>query len=148
MRALIQRVKWAKVVVEGKTVGEIGPGILTLLGVSATDTEKEVEWTIRKVAKLRVFEDAEGKMNLSMQELKLEHLIVSQFTLYGDPTQGNRPSFIRAARPEQAKKLYEYALEVSRREGIRTAGGKFQAHMEVSLLNDGPVTLWIETEAG
>jgi len=145
MRALIQRVKWAKVAVDGVTVGEIGPGILTFLGVSATDTEKEVEWTMKKILKLRVFEDEDGKMNLSLLDRKLDHLVVSQFTLYGDPSQGNRPSFIQAARPEQAKKLYERALEVSRGGGVRTEGGRFQAHMEVSLLNDGPVTLLIES---
>lgn len=145
MRALLQRVKEARVVVEGETVGEIGPGILTLLGISATDTERDVEWIIGKIAKMRIFEDADGKMNLSALDQKLEHLIVSQFTLYGDASQGNRPSFIQAARPEQAKALYEKAIEVSKRLGLKTEGGKFQAHMEVRLLNDGPVTIWLES---
>lgn len=145
MRALLQRVKEARVVVEGETVGEIGPGILTLLGVSATDTERDVEWIIGKIAKMRIFEDADGKMNLSALDQKLEHLIVSQFTLYGDASQGNRPSFIQAARPEQAKALYEKAIEVSKKLGLKTEVGKFQAHMEVRLLNDGPVTIWLES---
>jgi D-tyrosyl-tRNA(Tyr) deacylase len=145
MRALIQRVKWAKVSVGGQIVGEIGPGILTLLGIKNTDTEKEVEWTMSKISKLRVFEDNDGKMNLSLLDLKLEHLIVSQFTLYGDTEQGNRPGFADAARPDLAQALYEKALHVSRDLGIKTEAGKFQAHMEVSLLNDGPATFLIES---
>ena len=145
MRALIQRVKNAGVVVEGETVGSIGPGILTLLGISATDSERDVEWIVNKIVKMRIFDDAEGKMNLSAFDQKLEHLIVSQFTLYGDASQGNRPSFLHAARPEQAKALYEKAIEHSRKLGMKTEGGKFQTHMEVSLVNDGPVTIWIES---
>jgi len=145
MRALIQRVKWAKVVVEGKTVGEIGPGILTLLGIKNTDTEHDVQWVVGKVSKLRIFEDDEGKMNLSLLDLKAEQLIVSQFTLYGDTEQGNRPGFADAARPDVAQALYEKAVQASRDLGIKTEAGKFQAHMEVSLLNDGPATFLIET---
>lgn len=144
MRALIQRVSYARVRVDGDVVGEIGPGILTFLGVASSDTESHAEKIIQKILKLRIFEDDAGKMNLSLLDQKLEHLIVSQFTLYGDTEKGNRPSFIDAARPDQANALYEKALSFSRREGVKTASGKFQADMKIELLNDGPVTLWIE----
>lgn len=144
MKALIQRVKWAKVVVDGETVGEIGPGILTLLGVGLADTEADAEKIVGKIAKLRIFEDDAGKMNLSLLDRSYAHLIVSQFTLYGDLTKGNRPSFVDAAKPELAQRLYEKALEVSRALGIPTASGTFQAQMEVSLLNDGPVTFMLD----
>ena len=148
MKALIQRVKWAKVVVDGKTVGEIGPGILTLLGIGADDTEPAVERLLSKIAKLRIFEDSDGKMNRSLLDLGEAggHLLVSQFTLYADTSKGNRPSFIGAGKPELAKGLYERAIEVSRSLGLRTESGIFQAHMEVSLLNDGPVTLMLESD--
>lgn len=150
MKALIQRVRWAKVVVEGETVGEIGPGILTLLGIGALDTETDTEKLIEKIAKLRIFEDDAGKMNLSLLDLQASgkaagHLLVSQFTLYGDTSKGNRPSFIQAGKPELARSLYEKALHHSASLGLKTEGGKFQAHMEVSLLNDGPVTFWLES---
>jgi len=144
MRALIQRVKWGKVVVEGKPVGEIGPGIVTLLGVGGNDSDADVTRMIEKIAKLRIFEDTEGKMNLSLTDKSYSHLIISQFTLYGDVSKGNRPSFIDAGKPELAKRLYEKAIETSRSLGIKTEAGIFQAHMEVSLLNDGPVTFWLE----
>lgn len=144
MRALIQRVKSAKVTVDGQVVGEIGPGILTLLGVGQADTEKELDWIVRKILALRIFEDEQAKMNRSVQDTGGEHLIVSQFTLYGDTRQGNRPGFSEAAPPDRARELYEKALELSRAAGVPTAGGRFQAHMEVSLVNDGPVTFWIE----
>jgi D-tyrosyl-tRNA(Tyr) deacylase len=147
MKALVQRVKWAKVVVEGKTVGEIGPGLLTLLGVGASDGEAEVLKIVGKIAKLRIFEDENGKMNRSLLDLGTAggHLLVSQFTLYGDTAKGNRPSFVDAGKPELAKALYERAISVSRELGIRTESGTFQAHMEVSLLNDGPVTFMLDT---
>jgi D-tyrosyl-tRNA(Tyr) deacylase len=150
MRALVQRVKWAKVVVEGSTVGEIGPGVLTLLGVGSSDSEADAVKIIEKIAKLRIFEDAEGKMNRSLLDLSSSgedagHLIVSQFTLYADTAKGNRPSFVQAAKPELAKALYEFSLKHSTQLGLKTEGGQFQAHMEVSLLNDGPVTLWLES---
>lgn len=150
MRALVQRVKWAKVVVEGKTVGEIGPGLLTLLGVGARDTEAEAERMIAKIVKLRIFEDGAGKMNRSLLDLGATggHLLVSQFTLYGDAAKGNRPSFVAAGSPELAKALYAFAIEASRRLGLRTESGIFQAHMEVSLLNDGPVTLMLDSDHG
>lgn len=145
MRALIQRVLSASVTVDGEVVGQIGGGLLTLLGVGEKDSQADVDWMIRKILALRVFEDPSGKMNLSLRDVGGEHLIVSQFTLYGDCTKGNRPSFIAAARPEQAKMLYEHALKLSAESGIRTAGGRFQADMKVALVNDGPVTLWLET---
>jgi D-tyrosyl-tRNA(Tyr) deacylase len=144
MRALIQRVKWAKVEVDGRVVGKIGPGILTLFGVGATDTDADVERLVGKILKLRIFEDEAGKMNLSLLDRGYAHLIVSQFTLYGDTSKGNRPSFVAAGKPDLAERLYEKAIAVSKAQGVKTEGGKFQAHMEVSLLNDGPVTFWLE----
>jgi D-tyrosyl-tRNA(Tyr) deacylase len=144
VRALIQRVKHAQVVVDGEVVGRIGPGILTLLGVGRADTAVEVEKVVGKVLRLRIFEDEQGRMNRSLVDTGGEHLIVSQFTLYGDAAKGNRPSFVDAAPPEPARALYEHALAFSGAQGVRTEGGRFQAHMEVTLLNDGPVTLMVE----
>lgn len=147
MKALVQRVKWAKVVVDGVTVGEIGPGLLTLLGVGARDTDSDADKMIGKIAKLRIFSDDEGKMNLSLLDLgpSAGHLLVSQFTLYGDVSKGNRPSFIDAGKPELAKSLFTRAVEISRSLGIKTETGTFQAHMEVSSLNDGPVTFMLDS---
>lgn len=145
MRFLVQRVKSASVVVEGEKISSIGPGLLTLVGIKKRDTEKELEKGISKILKLRVFEDADGKMNRSLADIQGEHLIVSQFTLYASLEQGNRPGFSEAASPAEAKILYEKALQLSQKLGVKTAGGQFQAHMEVSLINDGPVTLWLET---
>jgi D-tyrosyl-tRNA(Tyr) deacylase len=146
MRAVVQRVKWAKVAVDGKTIGEIGPGLLTLLGIGPEDSEKSAVKMMEKIAKLRVFEDSEGKMNRSLLDLGEGggHLLVSQFTLYGDTTKGNRPSFVAAGKPDLAKALYAQAIEASRALGLKTETGIFQAHMEVSLSNDGPVTLLLE----
>jgi len=147
MKALVQRVKWAKVVVEGNTVGEIGTGLLTLFGVGHGDSETETERMIGKIAKLRIFEDSAGKMNRSLLDLGADggHLLISQFTLYADTSKGNRPSFGDAAKPEIAKALYDRAVEISRSLGLKTATGIFGAHMEVSLLNDGPVTLMLDS---
>jgi D-tyrosyl-tRNA(Tyr) deacylase len=144
MRALVQRVQWAKVVVDGQTVGDIGPGLLTFLGIGKGDTEADLEKLLQKILNLRVFEDENGKMNRSIRDTGGAHLIVSQFTLYADTRKGNRPSFVAAAPPAEAEKLYKRALELSAQSGVQTAGGQFQADMKVSLLNDGPVTLWIE----
>ncbi len=144
MRALIQRVKHAQVEVDGLIIGKIGPGLLTFLGIGPGDTEKELEWIIQKIVKLRVFEDSAGKMNLSLLDTKGEHLIISQFTLYGDCEKGNRPSFVDAAPPTIAEPLYLRAVEMSKSLGVRTQAGRFGADMKVSLLNDGPVTLMIE----
>ena len=146
MRALIQRVKSAQVEVDGQIISRIGPGILTLLGIKTGDTEEQAQKLLAKILRLRIFEDAAGKMNLSLLDQGLEHLIVSQFTLYGDCCQGNRPGFSEAARPEAAKPLYERALAISRELGAPTAGGQFQAEMQVSLVNDGPVTFMVEAE--
>ncbi len=145
MRAVVQRVKKASVHVDGQIVSEIGPGLLTLLGVRQGDTEKQVEWLMKKIAALRIFEDDANKMNFSVLDTKGSHLIVSQFTLYGETSKGNRPSFIEVARPEIARALYEKALDISRTLGLPTFGGQFQAHMQVALENDGPVTLILES---
>jgi D-tyrosyl-tRNA(Tyr) deacylase len=140
MKAVIQRVIRAEVSVEGKGVSQIGPGILTLLGIEKGDSPENLEKLIGKIVNLRIFSDPEGKMNLSLLDIKGEHLIVSQFTLAGDCSTGRRPSFGTAEAPALAKAHYEKALELSQRFGVRTFGGIFQADMKVSLVNDGPVT--------
>lgn len=145
MRAVVQRVSQASVVVDGTVVGAIGEGFLVLLGITHEDGEAEARWLARKIAGLRVFEDAAGKMNLSLADVGGAVLAVSQFTLYGDVRKGRRPSFVRAARPEQAKPLYERFCHFVAQEGIPVEQGVFQAHMEVALVNDGPVTLWLDT---
>lgn len=145
MKAVVQRVTSASVEVEGALISEIGPGVLTLLGVEKGDTEKDAEWLMKKIAQLRIFEDESGKMNLSALDLKYEQLLVSQFTLLGDTKKGNRPSFIQAAPPDEANRLYEYALRFCESLGLTTKPGKFQTHMKVSLLNDGPVTLLLDS---
>lgn len=146
MRAVIQRVKHSSVTVDGKVLGEIGNGLLVLLGVTHTDTEKEVNWMASKVKDLRIFEDAEGKMNLGLEDIKGELLVISQFTLYGNCIKGRRPGFTEAARPELAEPLYEKFLEKCRSFGIKTECGEFGADMKVGLLNDGPVTMIIDTK--
>lgn len=146
MRALIQRVREARVEVEGRLTGQIGIGILVLLGVAATDTEKDVDYLARRVAGLRIFPDETGKMNRSLLDMKGAALVVSQFTLYGDCRKGMRPSYDRAARPEHARRLYEYFIEQLGQAGIDVKTGIFQAHMEVYLVNDGPVTLICESD--
>jgi len=145
VRAVIQRVTSANVIVDGELISEIGPGLLTLLGIRDGDTKAEVDWIIEKITALRVFDDAEGRMNLSLKDIGGQHLIVSQFTLWGETKKGNRPSYSTAAKAEIARPLYEYALEKSQGCGVPTKGGRFQAHMRVSLENDGPVTLIIES---
>jgi D-tyrosyl-tRNA(Tyr) deacylase len=139
MRALVQRVTSASVEVDGQEVARIGLGLLVLLGVRDGDTAEQADRIAGKLARLRVFEDAEGKMNLSVRDVGGELLCVSQFTLYGDARKGNRPSFIDAAPPEQAEPLYERV-----RAALGAQGGAFGAHMRVSLVNDGPVTLLLE----
>src|SRR4051812_24063215 len=141
MRAVIQRVKFAKVEVEGVVRGEIGPGVLALLGVSRTDTAADAEFLAGKVVNLRIFNDDAGKMNRSLLDTGGAMLAVSQFTLYGDCRKGRRPSFDDAAPAEQARALYEHFVNVVRRSGVKVETGVFQAHMEVALVNDGPVTL-------
>ena len=144
MRLVVQRVKNAKVEVEGKTVGSINNGFLVLLGVTHTDTIKEADYLVKKLCNLRVFEDDNGKMNLGLKDVGGELLIVSQFTLYADCTQGNRPSFINAAKPDVANELYEYFCEKCKEQNIKVEKGIFGADMKVSLLNDGPVTIILE----
>ena len=145
MKLVIQRVKNAKVEVENKIVGEINKGFMVLLGVKKGDTTKEADYLARKLCNLRVFEDENEKMNLSLKDVDGELLIVSQFTLYGDAKEGNRPSFIEAELPEKANELYEYFMEKCKENGIaKVEHGVFGAHMDVSLTNDGPVTILIE----
>ena len=146
MRVLIQRVSRAAVSVDGAVVGAIGPGLLAFVGIRGSDTEAELRWMAEKVAQLRIFEDAEGKMNLSVLETGGSVLAVSQFTLYGELPKGNRPSFMAAARPEQAAPMYEEFLHLLRERlgDDRVASGVFQAMMKVELVNDGPVTIMLE----
>ena len=144
MRAVLQRVTMARVEVEGAVVGEIGAGLLILLGVTKTDTAPQAELLADKILNLRIFSDEAGKMNRSLLDTGGALLVVSQFTLYGDCRKGRRPSFDQAAPAEQAKTRYEQFVEAARRSGVRVETGVFQAHMAVSLLNDGPVTLIIE----
>ncbi|MFZ1946223.1 MAG: D-aminoacyl-tRNA deacylase [bacterium] len=144
MRAVVQRVRQARVTVEGQTVGEIGRGLLVLLGVAKGDTEDGARWLARKCAGLRVFEDDRGLMNLSLADIGGKALVVSQFTLYGDCVKGKRPSFSDSAPPEVAEPLYRLFADALRAEGIEVATGRFQAKMLVELTNDGPVTLIID----
>lgn len=145
MITLVQRVKEASVTVDGKEVGSIGPGLLILLGVHEDDTEAEADWLAAKVSKLRVFNDTDGKMNHSLVDTSGEALVVSQFTLYGDASKGNRPSYVHAAPPEKAEALYEYfVVQLSGLLQKDIPTGVFGAMMDVHLVNDGPVTLWIE----
>ena len=145
MRAVIQRVSEASVTVDGQVVGQIQKGFLVLLGVATKDTQEDVVWTAGKIAGLRVFEDAEGKMNLALADVGGSVLLVSQFTLYGDCRKGRRPSFVEAARPEQANALYQSVVAELRGLGLQVETGTFQADMKVRLLNDGPVTLILES---
>lgn len=144
MKALIQRVKEASVKVEGKEISKIGQGFLVLVGITHTDTQKEADYLVKKVTNLRVFEDENGKMNLSLKDVNGKLLIVSQFTLYGNCESGNRPSFTDAAKPEIANELYEYFCTKCAETGIEVQKGIFGADMKVSLINDGPVTIIIE----
>ncbi|MCE2803025.1 MAG: D-aminoacyl-tRNA deacylase [Gemmatimonadota bacterium] len=144
MRVLLQRVSRAEVRVGGAVIGEIGRGFCLLAGYTATDTEAENRWMAEKVTGLRLFTDAEGKMNLGLEEVEGALLVVSQFTLYGDVAKGRRPSFIDAAPPEQARALYLQFIDLLRAQGVDVATGEFGADMAVDLVNDGPVTLWLE----
>jgi D-aminoacyl-tRNA deacylase len=146
MRAVVQRVSRCRVTVEGQVTGEIGAGLIVLLGVSKSDNQQAADYLVEKITGLRIFEDAEGKMNLSVQEAGGALLVVSQFTLYGDVRRGRRPSFDAAARPEEARRLYEYFVERLRTAGLRCETGQFQAMMEVELVNSGPVTILLDSE--
>lgn len=146
MRSVVQRVTRASVRVEGEAVGKIGAGLLILFGVGEKDGPGDLDWIVDKIVGLRIFEDEEGKMNRSVQDASGEILMVSQFTLYGDCRKGKRPSFSTAAPPEQAKVLFEQAVEKIREYGIQVETGVFQAEMQVELVNDGPVTLLLDSE--
>ena len=145
MRAVVQRVNEARVTVDGQMISAIGRGFLILLGITHTDGEAEAAYLARKIAGLRVFEDDGGKMNLGLADIDGAVLVVSQFTLYGDTRKGRRPSFTEAARPEQAAPLYQRFCQLLAAEGVPVQQGVFQAHMQVALVNDGPVTLWLDT---
>ncbi|MBN1864817.1 MAG: D-tyrosyl-tRNA(Tyr) deacylase [Victivallales bacterium] len=145
MRALVQRVSSAFVVADSASAGEIGRGLLILLGVSFDDTEAECNFVAEKCLNLRIFEDVNGKMNLSALDVRGEILVVSQFTLYGDCSRGRRPDFTKAAPPEQARKLYDMFICEMRKSGLTTRTGVFGAMMQVSLCNSGPVTLLVES---
>lgn len=144
MRVLLQRVSRAQVRVEGRVTGAIQRGFLLLVGLTHTDTEAHLAWMAEKVSGLRLFADTEGKMNLALDDVGGAVLVVSQFTLYGDAQKGRRPSFVDAARPEQAIPLYNRFIELLRERGLRVETGEFGAMMDVDLVNDGPVTLWLE----
>jgi D-tyrosyl-tRNA(Tyr) deacylase len=145
MRAVVQRVSRARVTVNGETAGEIGRGLLVLLGVGAEDTRADADYLGEKIVGLRIFEDADGKMNRSVAEVGGELLVVSQFTLYGDARRGKRPSFDAAAPPEQARELYEYFVEKVRAAGLSCETGRFQETMQVELVNEGPVTILLDS---
>jgi D-aminoacyl-tRNA deacylase len=146
MRAVIQRVSRAQVSVNGTVTGEIGRGLVVLLGVGQSDTESDADYLAEKVSGLRVFEDSEGKMNRSLAEVGGAVLLVSQFTLYGDVRRGKRPSFDAAAPPQKARELYEYFLERIRAAGLPCETGRFQEMMQVELVNEGPVTILLDSE--
>ncbi|HIZ70642.1 MAG TPA: D-tyrosyl-tRNA(Tyr) deacylase [Candidatus Atopostipes pullistercoris] len=146
MRVVIQRVSKANVVIDEKENGEIGRGFLLLVGVEEEDTKEDVDYLTRKISNLRIFEDEAGKMNLSLREVKGEILSISQFTLHADTKKGNRPSFIKAAKPQKAESLYEELNQNLRNEGFKVETGVFGADMAVSLINDGPVTILIDSK--
>ncbi len=146
MRAVVQKVSSSKVTVDGEIIGKIEKGLMVLLGVTHDDTSKDVDYMVDKVTNLRIFEDENEKMNLSLKDVGGEILAVSQFTLYGDARKGRRPSFSDAARPEVANPLYEEFVEKIKSQGINVGTGKFGAHMMVDLTNDGPVTILLESK--
>lgn len=147
MRLVVQRVKNSNVVVEGQTIGEIGQGYMVLIGVGPEDTKEIADFLVQKLINLRVFEDENEKMNLSIKDIDGELLLISQFTLYADTSHGNRPSFINAAKSDKANELYEYFVEQCKKQNIKkVATGKFATDMQVTLQNDGPVTIILEKE--
>ncbi|MDD6208026.1 MAG: D-aminoacyl-tRNA deacylase [Clostridiales bacterium] len=146
MRILIQRVTSAQVEVDGQVIGKIGKGYLVLIGIKETDNEQIADRMIKKIIDLRIFEDEEGKTNRSLADVDGELLLVSQFTLYADCKKGNRPSFIHAGKPDMAEPLYEYMIKECKKRVEHVATGQFGADMKVSLLNDGPFTVWMDSE--
>ncbi len=146
MRAVVQRVKASRVVVDGATVGAIGSGVLILLGVGVEDAEDDCDYLANKIIHLRIFPDEKGQMNLSLTDVGGAVMVVSQFTLWADCRKGRRPSFTRAAPPDKAIRLYEHFVHLLREKGLTVATGRFQAMMEVSLINDGPVTMILDSE--
>ena len=148
MRAVIQRVSHARVSVDGECIGRIGHGLAVLLGIRTDDTRAEADYLSQKIIGLRIFSDQDGKFNHSLRDVDGELLVVSQFTLYGDARKGRRPSFVQAAPPQQAEHLYEYFLEATARHGVSVAHGVFGAYMQVHLVNDGPVTLLLDSPNG
>lgn len=148
MRALLQRATEGRVTVDGVETGRCGPGLVVLLGVGQGDTDKDLQWMVDKILNLRIFNDAEGKMNLSLLDVRGDMLVVSQFTLYADARKGRRPSFIDAAPPEAANAMYQRFVAACRARGVTVGEGQFQAHMQVALVNDGPVTIWLDSNSG
>ncbi len=147
MRVIVQRVSFASVKVNEDIIGQIAGGLLVFVGVEEADNENDADWLMNKIRQLRIFNDDNGVMNLSVEEVKGELLIISQFTLYAKTKKGNRPSYIRAAQPEKAKVLYSYFVKrFSDMAGLKVQTGIFGAHMEVSSVNDGPVTIWMDTQ--
>ncbi|WP_341877994.1 D-aminoacyl-tRNA deacylase [Defluviitalea saccharophila] len=146
MRAVVQKVAQASVKVDGNTIGEIGKGLMVLLGMQETDDEKVMDYMLDKIIHLRIFEDEEGKMNLSLKDVGGELLIVPNFTLYGDARKGKRPSYTKAAPPAVAEEIYNTFIKKAKATGIKVEQGQFQSHMEVRLLNDGPVTILIDSD--
>ena len=147
MRVLLQRVTEASVKIEGEVVGQIENGLLLLVGIEGEDSKIDADWLIQKIIGMRIFSDEEGKMNLSVKDIKGQFLVVSQFTLHASTKKGNRPSFIKAARPDQAIPLYEYFKdELKLKSKLKVETGKFGAYMKVSLINDGPVTIWLDSK--
>lgn len=145
MKALIQRVSKASVEIDGRTISAIEKGILIFLGIEKGDTTSELDYLVKKISSLRIFEDSQGKMNLSVQDINGEALVVSQFTLAADCRKGNRPSFDNAEEPARAKEMYLRFIEEVKRTGIKTVSGDFAAYMQVHITNDGPVTIMLET---
>ena len=146
MRAVVQRVKEGSVEIEKKEIGKIEEGLVVLLGVGQKDVEKNAEYLVEKIVNLRIFEDKEGKMNLSVKDINGQILVISQFTLYGDCKKGRRPSFISAALPDKAVKLYDYFVKYVKNYGLKVETGEFQAMMLVKIYNDGPVTILLDSE--
>lgn len=147
MKAVLQRVSRGSVSVNGEIAGEIGPGLVVLLGVAAGDTEKDARFLVDKIINMRIFADSESKFNLSLLDTGGDMLAVSQFTLLADTRKGRRPSFIQAAPPDEAERLFTVFVDTARSSGVKTATGRFQAHMMVELVNDGPVTIYLDSRA-